>query len=366
MTSTTPAASSPRASDRRALVLGATGGFGGEVGRQLRAAGWNVRALHRHPAAAAAAAATGDPGFDWIAGDCMQAADVEAAAQGAELIVHAVNPPGYARWSELVLPMIDSTLRAARRTGARVVLPGTVYNFGPDAYAVHGGAVPALREDAPQHPLTRKGAIRVELEDRMRRAAEDGVSSLIVRCGDFFGPRAGNSWFSQGLVRPGAPVRTIRNPALPGAGHHWAYLPDVARAVVRLVQERGEGGEGAATGGFERYHFAGYWDETGRGLAEAIQCVVERETGHAPRIAPFPWWVVPLAAPFVTVMREMLEMRYLWRDSVRIDHARLVATLGEEPATPLDEAVRATLVALGCLPRVSAEAPRAAPRSVRA
>jgi NAD(P)-dependent dehydrogenase (short-subunit alcohol dehydrogenase family) len=38
-------------SERRiALVLGATGGIGGEVARQLAGEGWHVRALHRQPA----------------------------------------------------------------------------------------------------------------------------------------------------------------------------------------------------------------------------------------------------------------------------------------------------------------------------
>jgi hypothetical protein len=40
-------------------------------------------------------------------------------------------------------------------------------------------------------------------------------------------------------------------------------------------------------------------------------------------------------------------MRYLWRHPVRLDNRRLVAFLGEEPHTPLREAVRTTLVGLG-------------------
>ena len=43
-------------------------------------------------------------------------------------------------------------------------------------------------------------------------------------------------------------------------------------------------------------------------------------------------------------------MRYLWREPLRLDNARLVAFLGAEPHTPLDEAVRETLEGLGCLP----------------
>jgi hypothetical protein len=35
---------------------------------------------------------------------------------------------------------------------------------------------------------------------------------------------------------------------------------------------------------------------------------------------------------------------------VRLDNAKLVAFLGSEPHTPIDEAVRSTLEGLGCLP----------------
>jgi hypothetical protein len=43
-----------------------------------------------------------------------------------------------------------------------------------------------------------------------------------------------------------------------------------------------------------------------------------------------------LASPFVTTFREMLEMRHLWRERVRLNDARLIAALGQEPPTPLD------------------------------
>ena len=43
-------------------------------------------------------------------------------------------------------------------------------------------------------------------------------------------------------------------------------------------------------------------------------------------------------------------MRYLWQQPVRMANDRLRAVLGEEPHTPLDEAVQATLQGLGCLP----------------
>jgi nucleoside-diphosphate-sugar epimerase len=51
----------------------------------------------------------------------------------------------------------------------------------------------------------------------------------------------------------------------------------------------------------------------------------------------------------MTTPRELLEMRYLWREPVRMSNAHLVAAVGQEPHTPLDEAVESTLDGLGCL-----------------
>jgi nucleoside-diphosphate-sugar epimerase len=314
------------------LVLGATGGIGGEVARQLREAGWDVRALQR----LASQPIEQRDGITWIRGDALNAHDVLAAAEGCTVVVHAVNPPGYRRWSELVLPMLDNTIAAASAMGATIVLPGTVYNFGPDAF-------PVLNEESPQHPVTRKGAIRVEMERRLLAASKNGARVLIVRAGDFFGPKAGNNWFSQGLVKPGKPITAVGNPGRRGVGHQWSYLPDVARTVIELLGRRD------SLGPFATFHMAGHWDADGSQMAEAIQRVVARRTGRKPRVAAFPWWLLTLASPFVATFRELREMRYLWREPVRMDNARLIAALGREPHTQLDEALEATLIGLGCL-----------------
>lgn len=320
-------------SNKAALVLGASGGIGGEVARQLQADGWQVRALKR---------GLGSPwlnweGIHWIEGDALRAADVAAAAEGCSVIVHAVNPPGYRHWSEKGLPMLDHTIAAARAQRATILLPGNVYNYGPEAF-------PLIAEDAPQHPRTRKGSIRVEMERRLETAAAEGaVRALIVRAGDFFGPHTGSSWFSQVMVKPGRPVTVVR---LPGSGvaHQFAYLPDVAQTMVRLLARR------HALPAFARFHMGGHWDPDGMELGRAVQRVVERSGGVKPSLQPFPWWLVGLAAPFVGTLREIKEMRYLWGQPVRLDNHRLIEVLGEEPHTPLDAAIEVTLKGMGCIP----------------
>lgn len=316
------------------LVIGANGGIGHESCVALQRHGWRVRALVRQPKPGREA-----DGIEWLAGDAMNASDVLQAATGVQLIVHAVNPPGYRDWNKLVLPMLDNTIAAAKAVGARIVLPGTVYNFGPDAF-------PLLSEHSPQHPLTRKGEIRVEMEQRLAAAAKLGVPVLILRCGDFFGPNAGNNWLSQGLIKQGAPLRTVSYPGAREIGHAWAYLPDVGNALAQLLERDSE----LAT--FEVFHFGGYWLD-GNQMTAAIRRAAKNPDITATR---FPWWLVTLASPFQQTLRELRKMRYLWRSPVQLDDRKITRFLGNKLYTPIDDALRTTLIGQGCLP---AEAPLA-------
>jgi nucleoside-diphosphate-sugar epimerase len=263
----------------------------------------------------------------------MTAADVQRAAQGASIIVHAVNPARYRQWGKLVMPMLENTIGAAAATGATILLPGTVYIFGRDTF-------PLIKDGAPQNPHTRKGLIRREMETRLKQVSETGVRSIVLRAGDFFGPSAGNSWFGQAVVKPGQPVRSITSPGERGIGHQWAFTPDVAAAMLALLDRRDR------LAPFEDAQFDGFWDADGLAMANAVQRVLGRS--DIP-VRKFPWWSLPFAAPFSETVREMLEMRYLWREATRMDNAKLVALIGPEPRTPIDQAIETTLREMKCL-----------------
>ena len=323
-----------KGSGRLALVIGASGAIGGETARALLAHGWRVRALTRDPAKQRASAGA----IEWVKGDAMQRSDVLAAAKGAAVIFHGANPPRYENWATLVLPMLESSIAAAKASGARLLVPGNVYNYGPDA-------LPVLSEDSPQHPLTRKGKVRVAMEEALKTAAHDGVRSLILRAGDFFGPRQPASWVKNMMVTPGKPVTSVIYPGKPNVGHAWAYLPDLAETFAQLADRE------QALPAFDTFHFGGHWAERGVDFADAIRRVAGKP--KAP-IKPLPLWF-HLATPFVGFLREAREMRYLWEVPVKLDNAKLRALLGSEPVTPLDEAIATTLRDYGCLPR---EAPK--------
>ena len=315
-------------SSKIALVIGANGGIGRESCLALQRRGWQVRALVRN-----LPSEPNEPGIHWIKGDAMSLTDVLNASQGAHVIVHAVNPPGYRNWDQLVLPMLENTIEAAKANYARVVLPGTIYNYGPDAF-------PLLQESSAQQPPTRKGEIRVAMERKLADATREGVRTLILRCGDFIGPHAGNTWFSQGLIKAGSPLKTMRYPGDYRIGHAWAYLPDVAETIARLLEREDQLAD------FDSFHFGGYWLD-GHGMLDAL-----RRAADQPQLAAghFSWWLTALVAPFMETLRELRKMRYLWKSPVQLDDRKLLAFLGGKPYTPIDEALRATLIGIGCLP----------------
>jgi len=142
------------------------------------------------------------------------------------------------------------------------------------------------------------------------------------------------------MVKAGRPLRSLTYPGRPEVGHAWAYLPDLAETIVRLAKIERQ------LRAFEVFHFGGHWVEPGIEIGRAVRRAARRPDL---RIRRFPWPLVYMSAPFVGFMRELIEMRYLWQAPLRLDNTKLVALLGAEPHTPLDEAVRETLEAMNCL-----------------
>jgi nucleoside-diphosphate-sugar epimerase len=306
----------------RIVVLGAAGRFGRIAAEAFRDAGWNVASLVRASAVPRAA-----PGTEIVEVDARDTAAVIEAARGADVVLHALNPP-YTEWPKLALPFADTAIAAAREAGATLLFPGNIYNFGKDMPAV-------LDETTAMHPNSRKGALRVEIERRMRAASGERLRVLILRAGDFFGGTGTGSWFDRVIAKDvGGGQVTYPGPL--DVVHAWAYLPDFAAAMVRLAAMCDR------LGPFEQFGFPGH-AVTGRQLVAAIARAMGREMS----VSTMPWWLLRALSPVVPIYRELTEMAYLWRTPHRIDGSKLAHALGAMRLTALDDAVATALRDLG-------------------
>ena len=321
---------SPNQRQRRVLILGANGRFGLAAAQAFDAAGWEVLAQVRRSAAA------GMPARARIV--ALPTTDIDgiaAHAAGAEVVVHALNPSDYTRWATELLPLARQGMDIAERLGARFALPGNVYNYG--------AAMPAtLNASTPQWPSTRKGRLRMRFEDELRARAPR-LRSVILRAGDFFGSGSG-VWFDK--VIAGSVARgSLVYPGTRNVAHAWAYLPDMARAMVGLC-------ELDDLPDFIDIPFEGS-TLTGEQLMDALEDVARGAGLGGAR--PFkrsgaPWPLFRVMAWVLPLWREILEMRYLWETPHGLDGRALARWLPAFRATPLPVALRATLAELGALP----------------
>src|SRR5205809_1757320 len=207
----------------RVLVLGAAGRLGHAAARAFRDAGWSVASLVRPDSAARAPADT-----EVVEVHALDHAAVGAAARAADVVLHALNP-SYTDWPRLALPLAYSAITAAETTGATLLFAGNLYNYGSPL-------PPVIDENTPMRPSSRKGQLRVAIEERMEEAAERGVRIIIPRSGDFYGGGPG-PWFDLVLAKETGAGR-ITYPGPLDVTHEWAYLPDFASALLRLASVR--------------------------------------------------------------------------------------------------------------------------------
>jgi nucleoside-diphosphate-sugar epimerase len=297
--------------------LGANGRFGRAATHAFATAGWQVRAATRNGTGEAG------PNITHVACDATDRAAVIAAAQGADIIVHALNPP-YHHWARLLPVHTANVISAGLSSGATVMMPSNIYRFGKDAGEV-------LCEAQAPTPTTRKGALRVTMERAFEAAAAQGLCTVILRGGDFIERTQTGNWFDSHIANKVYEGK-FTYPGRMDAVHAWAYLPDMARAMVGLAQRRASLPR-YATFGFEGFSL------TGTELLSAVECAARRPLKRR----RMPWGLLRAVALFSPLMREVLEVRYLWDTQHRIDGADLRAALPDFVPTPLDRAMEQVL-----------------------
>lgn len=311
-----------------ALILGSTGRFGRAAAIAFRAAGWRVTEWRRPDPDAAASP-------EIIRGD-LRDHDMLRRAAEVDVIVNALNP-AYPDWERDLPWMTVAVIDAAKATGATILIPGNVYNYGRNL-------PPRLTSATPHIGDHKKARLRIEMEAAYRAS---GVKTIILRGGDFIDTAPGDNWF-EGQITAKVAKGKVMYPGPTDLTHAWAYLPDMARAAEMLAALRDSLPDFADIG------FPGYALTGG-----AMLDLVERAAGRPLKRGGAPWFALNLLGLFIPLMREIAAMRYLWDRPHRIEAAVFSRILpGFQPTEPID-AVRASLIGCGQLhgPRTGPLAP---------
>ncbi|GII76458.1 oxidoreductase [Sphaerisporangium rufum] len=245
------------------------------------------------------------------------AADATDTDRLTELLTGAVTlincaAPAYDRWPQDFPPLAASLLAAVRRTGARYVMLGNLYGYGPVDGPLHPGL--PLKAAGP------KGRVRAAVWEQ---AAAAGVPVTEVRAGQFYGAGA-VSVFTLMVVRPvlaGAPALVPQEVDLP---HSYSSIGDTARTLVAAARDERA---------FGRAWHAPVVTPSLRELAGRLAGLAGAPAPRIEQLSGREVALLALTAPFWGELHETLFMPGVPQLS---DHSETEAVLGVG-ATPVDQ-----------------------------
>jgi len=297
------------------VVLGAGGGAGGAVVRELVARGKRVRAVSR--------TGNGAPpsGVESVRADAAIPGDLGPAVRGASVVYHCINVP-YPLWTRRLFPIADAVIEAAAATGARLVVMDNLYMYGPTSGP--------MTETTPRQALGKKGRLRAALERHFIETHRSGrVRIAIGRASDFLGRGARS-----------APMLLVVTPAMAGLAASWlgtldaphtvSYLPDVAWGMVTLGEREDAFGE--------VWHLPAAPPLTGRQLI----AMVYQAVGRRPRMRVIRRPMMLVAGVFSAEVRESVEVLYQFEHPFVMDATKFSRAFGSR-ITPHEEAIRQTI-----------------------
>lgn len=219
----------------RVLLAGATGALGRPLTRQLLAAGHQVLALTREPAAADRLRR---PGITPVVADAMDGATLVRRLDGqyADAVIHQltahkkmpVRMADLAATNALRVRGTANLLAAARAVGAhRFVTQSIIFGYG---YGDHGQRQLTEEDEfgVPDDSRTRDVVTAVGAGER-QIFSTDGIDGVALRYGLLYGP--GTMDLAKQLRRRMVPV-----PRDGGGVISWIYIEDAASAAVAALE----------------------------------------------------------------------------------------------------------------------------------
>lgn len=303
-------------------VLGAGGVIARELTAAMLAQDLRVRLVSRHVHPVPA-------GTEVVAADLLDAAAVDRAVAGSD-VVHLVAGLRYdaavwqAEWPRVMAHCIEACLRH----GARLAFFDNVYAYGR--------VVGPMTEDTPFNPCSRKGEVRAAIATTLLDAVRrDGLSALIARAADFYGPGASNSLVASVVVarlRAGKTPQWVGNA---GAVHSFTYTPDAGAAMARLAQ--------APTAWGQTWHLPTSAEAM---TGEQLVRLANELSGQPHRLQVAPRWLLRAVGWFVPILRENDEMMYQFENDYRFDSRKIERAFGLR-ATGYREGLQRTLASAG-------------------
>ena len=297
-------------------VVFGNGSVGHLVTETLRSRGDDVRIAQRHRPVGAL------KGAEFVACDILDGDAVRAAVEGASQVVLSVGFQYDARvWRTVWPKTMTNVVEACAAVGARVVFIDNLYQLGPQLEPRH--------EDMPLSAAGDKPAILSEVT-RIWMAARDRVHVAALRCTDFYGPGVFVSHIGSNAFGRLAKGKAAQLLAPPDTPHDFAYVPDIARAAVTLLDASDDA-------------FGQVWNmpcAPTRTPREILKLGADA-IGVRLKIVSIPLWLLPGAGVFSRFMKEVADVGFTWDRPYVVDSGKFQRRFWSD-VTPFEVGAPAT------------------------
>ncbi|HEV7330723.1 MAG TPA: NAD-dependent epimerase/dehydratase family protein [Flavisolibacter sp.] len=204
------------------VILGGGGAIGTALARELKAYTNKVRIVSRTPEKV-------NEDDETLAADLTNEAAVDKAVAGAQVVYLVAGLPYKTSiWKQQWPVVMQNVIKACKQHGARLVFFDNVYLYDEKS-------VGNLTEDAPVNPPSEKGKVRAAIAKLlMDETAKGGLTAMIVRAADFYGPGIGNSMLQETVYKPFTKGKKAVWMGDRNKVHSFTYTPDAAKATALL------------------------------------------------------------------------------------------------------------------------------------
>lgn len=292
-------------------ILGAGGGAGTEITRELSNYTKEIRVVSRNPKKV-------NETDQLMKADLTDPTQLDEAVKGSEIVyVTIAFPYNIKAWRKLWPMFMKNLIETCSKYKTKIVFVDNVYMY--DLKYLNN-----MTEETPMNPVSEKGKVRAEVAKMLMDAVEKNkVEAIIARAPDFYGPGVIGSMLYQTVY-----LKLIKdkNPQWLGkldVIHSFIYSKDIGKAVTLL---------GNTPDAYNQVWHLPTTDQklTNRQWIELMMKVMNKQK----KIQVMPDWMVSALGIFVPILKELNDVGYQFRQDYFFNSSKFNKRFGFTTISP--------------------------------
>jgi len=294
-------------------ILGAGGGAGTEITRELSNYTKDIRVVSRNPKKV-------NETDQLMKADLTDPAQLDKAVEGSEIVYVMIGFPYNTKvWRELWPKFMKNLIESCSKHKPKIFFFDNVYMYDPKYLS-------DMTEETPINPISEKGKVRALIANMLMGAVEKNkVEALIARAPDFYGPGLINTMFYQSVYS-----NLLKNKSPQWLGkldviHNFIYSKDIGKAVALL---------GNTPDAYNQVWHLPTTDKklTNRQWIELIMNAMNKQK----KIQTMPDWMISALGIFIPILKELKDVGYQFKQDYFFNSSKFNKKFNFTPISPED------------------------------